>query len=235
MKTVILAGGKGLRYNSDKPKVLSLIGDIPIIHHVMNIYSIQGYNDFILALGYKKDAIIDYFNNIDHSFHIKFVDTGEESSTCKRISEIKNYIPRKSKFFCTYADGISNVNLSKLLSTHNKSSNIATLTAVKTNHIYGTLELSRFSSRIKHFKEKSQMKEWINGGFFVFSYNIFYYIQENDKSLETDVFERLVLHKKMGSYKHNGFWDTINTVKDQIKLNDVYKKSTLPEWYNIKQ
>ena len=223
MKTVILAGGKGLRYNnSDIPKPLAMIGDRPIIQHVMDIYSNQGFNDFILALGYKKNTIIDYFNIIEHDYNIEFVDTGEESNTAHRIKLIEEYISKDDEhFFCTYSDGLSNVNLNKLQNFHQRNKYIATLTAVRPQNIYGILNIG-FNGRVTKFNEKPMMNDYINGGFFVFNRDIFNHISLNNRDLEIDILPSLCYEGMLGAHKHEGYWNTVNTIKDQMILNDIY-------------
>lgn len=241
MKVVILAGGKGLRYNSDVPKALAMIGDNSIIEHVMKIYSNQGYRDFILALGYKKEKIIEhleYKRIIDNnSYNIQFIDTEEMSNTAHRIKLIKDYIPEEdTDFFTTYADGISNVDLELLYKQHKKLNLIATLTAVIPHSPYGVVDID-FKGRVTQFREKPKMKEYINGGFYIFRRDIFNHITNNNEDLEIDVLPRISYEGKLGAYKHDGYWDTLNNQKDQMRLDDIYneyKKNNkeLP-WYNI--
>lgn len=236
MKTVILAGGKGLRYSSDIPKSLAPIGDKPIIEHVMDIYANQGYNNFVLCLGYKKEKIIEHFDNdnIKHDYNITFVDTGENANTGRRIRLIEEYIPKDDKnFFCTYADGIANVNLLRLEAVHCWKKNVGTITVVRPYNQFGVVRLDN-NDQIKSFEEKPRMSEYTNGGFFIFDKKIFDYIEDNDE-LEIQVFNRLVDQNKLGAYKHEGFWDTLNTPKDEIRLNGIYddfiKSDRKPEWY----
>lgn len=235
MKTVILAGGKSLRYNNSIPKPLAPIGDIPIIHHVLSIYATQGYNDFILALGYKKDLIINYFNSINYPFNITFKDTGEYSNTAHRIKLLKNLIEDEI-FLCTYADGLSNINISSLIAQHDKLNSICTLTAVRPNSQYGIVKLG-YNNRIVQFIEKPRMNEYINGGFFVFSTKIFNHITRNNEDLEKDILPRLCYEGKLGAYPHEGYWDTINTIKDEIRINNIYDEYTAqkkpPPWLDF--
>lgn len=222
MHTIILAGGKGTRYDPARPKVLARIGNVPIIHHVMEIYHQQGYSNFIIAVGWKKEQIIKYFHSINHVYDIEFVDTGENTNTGERVKLAGEMLPDKdTRFFCTYGDGIGNVDLAKLDARHITGNNIATLTAVCPQHQYGILEIND-SNKVSSFIEKPKMTEYINGGFFIFDKKIFKYIKKGD-ILETDVFHRL-MPDKLGAYKHEMFWDTINTPKDEMRLNDMYIK-----------
>lgn len=237
MKVLILAGGKGSRYNnSDTPKPLARIGSIPIIHHVMNIYQSQKYNDFIIALGYKKEKIIEYFDNTKHDFNITFVDTGEDSNTAHRIKLSEKYIidnSNDSNFLCTYSDGLANINLELLIRQHERLNSICTLTAVRPYHQYGILRID-YNGRIIQFIEKPRMNEYINGGFFLFRRDIFDHITNNNEDLEQQVLPRICYEGKLGAYKHEEFWETINTVKDETRINNIYTQQTAnnkpPPW-----
>lgn len=228
MKTVILCGGKGTRYDVDRPKSLAMIGNKPIIHHLMDIYAQQGHNEFILCLGWKQEDIVKYFITHKHGYEITFVDTGQESHTAKRLKLIENYVSDKS-FFCTYADGLANVDLMKLEARHLTNKNIATLTAVIPTNQFGTLEFGN-NGNILRFKEKPKMTEYINGGFFIFDRKIFNYINLTfNQELEKDLLVNLAKLGKLGAYKHddkNAFWETLNTVKDEINLNNILIKCT---------
>ncbi len=230
---MILCGGKGLRYNNERPKGLAMIGKLPIVHHVMITYSLQGFNDFVLILGYKGQTIVDYFGSTHHDFNIKYEFVNENTKTggALKLAERHN---NRSDFLCTYCDSLSNVSIPALITTHNKSDNIVTLTAVKPNHIYGVLTLTSFGSKVKKFEEKPRMNEWINGGYFIFTNEIFKYILKDNDRLEEDVLPRIVKEKKVGAYLHDQYWDTINTLKDEQRLNEEYSKEPLPPWYNIK-
>lgn len=234
MKTVVLCGGKGLRYDSNIPKALAMIGDKPVIEYIMEIYYKQGYKDFIFALGYKKDYIIEYFNNKKTDFNIEYIDTGEYSNTGHRIKLIEEYIPKDDhSFMCTYADGICNINLELLLKQHIKLNAICTITVVRPYNQYGIVKTS-FDGRVTQFIEKPKMKEYINGGFFVMRRDIFSHITKNNEDLEKDILPRLCYEGKLGAYYHENFWETINTTKDEQRLNEIYEehKEELP-WMQI--
>jgi len=241
MKVVILSGGKGSRYDVDKPKSLAMIGNKPIIHHLMNIYAKQGYKEFILCLGWKQEEIVRYFITHKHGYKIDFNDTGQDSHTAKRLKLIEKYIPKEDKnFFCTYADGLANVDLMRLCARHLTNKNIATLTTVQPTNQFGILEFNG-NGNVKEFKEKPKMVEYINGGFFIFNRKIFDYIDiEKNQELEKDVLTKLAEDNQLGSYKHdtkNVFWETLNTLKDEINLNNILTKCTKngkePLWLDI--
>lgn len=238
MKVVILAGGKGTRYDSDKPKALATIGNKAIIHHLMDIYHKQGYNEFILCLGWRQEDIINHLIRVPHDFNISFIDTGQESHTAKRLKLIQDYIPKEDKeFFCTYADGLANIDLMKLQARHATNKNIATLTAVRPTNNFGTL-LFDDNENVIDFKEKPKLKDYINGGFFIFNKKIFDYIDlDKNQELEKDILTKLAKDNQLGAYKHEGFWKTVNTPKDEIHLNNVLTECTekckQPIWLRI--
>jgi glucose-1-phosphate cytidylyltransferase len=223
MKVVILAGGKGVRYGTDKPKALALIGNKPVIHHLMDIYTKQGFNNFIICLGWKQEEIIKYFKSINHTFNIEFIDTGQESHTAKRLKLIETYINTEN-FMCNYCDGLANVDLTKLNIRHMTYKNIATLTAVKPINPFGILIFDK-NDRIIGLEEKPKMIQYINGGFFIFNKKIFDYIDiDKNQELERDVLSKLAYSNKLELYKHELFWETLNTPKDEINLNNIFNK-----------
>lgn len=230
MKTVILCGGRGLRYGNDKPKGLAHIGDKPILHHVMEIYSRQGYKDFIPILGFGNNVIEKYFSDIDHHYNINFLHINDNMNKGGALYLAKPFI-KENNFFCTYCDGIANIKLTDLLGTHIISDNIATITTVRPQHEFGIVIFGD-NNKIIEFKEKPQMDQWTNGGFFVFTKEIFDHICFPGDNLETDVFQRLVDRYKIGGYKHQGFWNTINTQKDEENLNKLFKENDL-KWYDF--
>lgn len=231
MKTIILAGGKGLRYNSKTPKPLATIGNKSILEHVMDIYINQGFNEFLVAVGYNKDIIIDYFNNMKNSKmqDIQFIDTGENTDTAQRIKLLEKHI-NDDNFFCTYSDGLMNVNLHTLKHVHMKSNAVATITVVRHTSDYGMVRI-RPDGKIIDFIEKPVLPYWINGGFFIFKKDIFDHILKNDDNLERQIFPRLTHEDKLFAYLHYGYFDTLNTAKDEQRLNDMYDSKdnkTLP-------
>lgn len=232
MKVVILAGGRGVRYDADKPKALVRIGNKPIIHHLMDIYKQQGFNDFIFCLGWRREDIVNYLSSINNDYNITCVDTEQDSHTAKRLKLIESYIPKEDEnFFCTYADGLANVDLAKLQVRHLTHKKLATLTAVKPNSQFGILIFDECENIVR-FQEKPKMRDYISGGFFIFNKKIFNYIDlDKNEELEKDILTKLANSGELGSYKHEGFWETLNTVKDEIRLNELYRQRTL---YNEK-
>ena len=227
MKTVILCGGKGTRmdkFTQSIPKPLAPIGDKPVLWHIMNIYACQGYNDFILCLGYKGEIIRDYFKPYK-DWNITFIDTGQDTNTGGRIKKIESNIVGDT-FFATYADGLANVNLKELLAYHNKNQKIATITAVNPFSPFGMLELDHDGAILK-FKEKPLMQQLINGWFFIFNRKIFKCLDENS-ILETEPFEKLVAEKQIFAYKFTGFWKSMDTFKDVQELNELYARGNCP-------
>ena len=192
MRVVILCGGRGTRILEETkriPKPMVRIGTEPIICHIMNIYNKFGFKDFILAAGYKKEILKKYFKSKKKYGNVTVIDTGQETMTGGRILRLKPYLKKEENFLCTYGDGVSNINLKKLINFHNKYKKIATITAVRPTVRFGELKIK--NNLVQEYKEKPQAKAgWINGGFFVLNKAIFDYIQ-NDKT----VFEKYPLEK----------------------------------------
>ena len=228
MKCVILCGGKGMRMGElteHLPKPLLIVGDKPILEHIMDHYAKYGITEFILCLGHLGDKIKAYFKNKNTGYKIEMVDTGEKSTKAQRLLKVKDMV--KEEFFVSYSDDLSDVNISKLIEFHKKEKRIATLTAVRLNNPYGVIELDEFEPNIiSNFKEKPTMKEWINGGYFLFDERIFDYIKENDE-LEKEVFEKLVKEKQIIAFRHQGFWKSVNNIKDYNELNEIFKNGKL--------
>lgn len=221
MKTVILCGGKGLRYGSFKPKGLALIGNKPIVHRVIDIYYNQGYNDFLLILGYKGKDIEKYFSSLK-KYKLEYVYIKENMNKGGALVLARNFVGSDENFFCTYCDCLADINLNYLLA-HHEHDNVATITVIRPVSEFGIVLFGIHGNKIVEFKEKPQMDSWTNGGFFVFNRNIFDHIYSDEDNLETDIFNRLVSSKQMGGYRHNGFWSTVNSMKDELRLNDIYK------------
>ena len=233
MKTVILAGGKGLRIFEEtkiKPKPMIKIGGIPLILHIMNIYRFYGFNEFIICVGYKYNILKKYFKNKKKYPNVNVVNTGQNTETAGRLYKIKKYLNKEKDFFLTYGDGLANINIKKLLTFHKKNNNVATLTAVRKNLNFGILKISS-NNKVGKFVEKPD-NQMINGGFFVFSKNIFKYINKK-KSLEFDCFPKLVKIKNLAGYKHKGFWQCLDNIKDKKYLEKKWKQKNCP-WKNLK-
>lgn len=228
VKTVILCGGKGTRMGKDLeglPKPLIPVGDKPLLWHIMKYFSYFGFSEFVLCLGYKGDKIKDYFSGM-REFEIDFVDTGLDTNTGGRIKRIQEYIAGRT-FFATYGDGLSDINLNRLLSCHRRGGRQATLTAVRPHSTFGIVGVESHSGRVSHFDEKPVLDHWINGGFFVFERSIFKYVRKGD-ILEKHSFGRLVREGQLQAYKHSGFWECMDTYKDNLKLNELWAKGKAP-------
>ena len=223
MKTVILAGGKGLRIYEEtksKPKPMIKVGGIPLIEHIINIYKSFGFNSFIICGGYKCKIIKKHFNKPKFK-NVKIVNTGLNTETGGRLFKIKKYLKNEKNFFLTYGDGLSDINLKKLLNFHNKKNKIATVTAVKKNSNFGVIRLSK-NNFVENFVEKPK-KQLINGGFFVFSNKIFNFIKSN-KSIEFYYLPKLTKMRNLVAFNHHGFWQCLDNSKDKKILENHLKK-----------
>jgi len=251
MKTVIFAGGFGTRlseYTTKIPKPMVEIGGIPIIVHIMEHYSKFGHNEFIIALGYKSEYIKRYFLNFNYinsdlkistnknevtilgqnkrNWEITLLDTGVETSTGSRLKKIKTYL-NSERFFLTYGDGVSSVDISELLELHLKNKKICTMTCVRPTTKFGEVILS--SSKVVAFEEKpSLVKGWINGGFMVCETNIFDFIPENDCMFEREPMQKLLKSDQLAAFKHEGFWKCMDSKKDKDDLESIWKLNN--EW-----
>jgi len=253
MKVVILAGGFGTRlaeYTDLIPKPMVQIGGEPIISHIMKIYSKFGYKDFCIALGYKSEVIKRYFldyqtinsdftvnlstNSVEfhnknvNDWKISLIETGKNSMTGGRLKKLKNFIGN-NPFMMTYGDGVANVNIKKLVEFHKKKGKVATMTAVKPRSRYGMLDLQ--SNLVKNFEEKPVIGQgWINGGFFVFNPDIFNYLKDENSILEKEPLERLSREGQLAAFKHEGFWQCMDSKKDKDYLEKSFEKSQTPPW-----
>ena len=226
MKIVILCGGKGTRLSEETtkiPKPMVIIGNKPILIHIMNFYKFYGFNDFILAAGYKQNIIRNYFKKNKSFNTVKIVNTGQNTLTGGRLLRLKKYFNKKENFMLTYGDGVTNLNLKKLIKHHKKNNKIATMTAVKPPVRFGELKIKK--NLVNQFKEKPQSSAgWINGGFFCLNYKIFKYIKDDSSMLERETLEKLVKLKQLAAYKYYGFWQCMDTLRDKILLNKILKK-----------
>ncbi len=228
MKVVILAGGLGTRiseYTKTKPKPMIEIRGKPLIFYIMKQYARYGFTDFIIALGYKGDVIKRYFKKNLYNWKIKLIDTGKNTMTGGRIKRLKNYL-KDETFMLTYGDGISNINLKKLLSFHKKNKKMITLTAVRPPARFGALKLK--GNRVSYFKEKSRMDEgWINGGFFVVEPRFLNFIQNDKTYLEREPLEKVCKKNELAGFKHYGFWECMDTKRDKDRIEQILKKNPL--------
>lgn len=254
MKVVILAGGLGTRIMEKTdviPKPMIEIGGMPIMWHIMKLYSHYGFNDFIICLGYKGDYIKRYFlnyynlnsnieidlsnNKVSHlsskkeNFKIKLIDTGLQTNTAGRISRIREYVG--DQFMLTYGDGVSNINLEKLIEFHSKNNSIATLTSVKNPSRFGDLQINEDNKVLKFIEKPEDHNNWINAGYFVLNREVFNYLNfENvdDVQWEKGPLKKIASDGMLSTYKHNGFWKPMDAMRDKIELEKIWKEN--PKW-----
>jgi glucose-1-phosphate cytidylyltransferase len=229
MQVVILAGGFGTRISEETdliPKPMVRIGNNPILQHIMNFYSSFGHKDFVVALGYKAEVIVEYFEtNKNSELNIKLVDTGLDTSTGGRIKLLENQLDKE--FMLTYGDGLSNVNIDNLLKHHKRFGKIATVTAVRPPARFGTIETS--NGVVTKFAEKDpQDAGWINGGFFCLNRKVCEYISDSTTSFESEPLNHLVQIQELAAYEHNGFWQPMDTLRDKRTLEAIWEKGDAP-------
>ena len=225
MKTVILCGGYGTRLSEEttlKPKPMVKIGNKPILEHIMGIYEYYGYNQFILALGYKSEYIKKFYKNKNKQ-NINLVYTGKDTKTGGRLLRLKSYLKNEKTFMLTYGDGVSNINIKKAIQFHNNHGKIATITAVRPPVRFGELKINR--NKVKLFKEKPQVGQgWINGGFFIFNNEILNFIRDDQTMLEREPLEKLTKAGQLMAFEHKGFWKCMDTMRDKILLNKLWNE-----------
>tara|TARA_A100001011_G_scaffold400077_2_gene512163 strand:+ start:2132 stop:2899 length:768 start_codon:yes stop_codon:yes gene_type:complete len=252
MKTVILCGGYGTRLSEEtqlRPKPMVEIGGKPILWHIMKIYEKHKMNHFELALGYKGEMIKEYFlnypslnndfsintktgklvslNSVCENWDINLVHTGQNTMTGGRLLRLKNNLKDNNTFMLTYGDGVSDINISELLKFHHSHGKIATLTAVRPPVRFGELIIK--DNKIEQFAEKPQAaKGWINGGFFVFNKEIFDYIDGDETMLEREPLERLTKKGELIAYKHTGFWQCMDTIREKQVLEKLWETKNAP-------
>ena len=228
MKVVILAGGKGTRiseYTEAIPKPMVPIGTKPILEHIINYYIKYGFNDFIIATGYKHKIIKNYFKNKKKFEKVKVINTGVDTLTGSRLKKISNEL--KQTFMLTYGDGLSNINLNKLLYFHKKNKKKITLTAVHPPARFGELSIS--NGIVTKFEEKPQLqKGWINGGFFVVEPEFLDLIGNKNVMLERSPLTKAVKTMSLAAYKHNDFWFCMDTLRDKKVLDEMIRKKQSP-------
>ena len=223
MKVIILAGGLGTRiseYTKTIPKPMIKINKIPLICHIMEHYKKFGFNEFYIAAGYKGKVIKDYFKKSSNK--IKIIDTGKNTMTGGRIKRLKKYLKNET-FLVTYGDGISNVNIDKLIKYHRKNKKLVTLTAVRPQARFGALKIK--NGKVLYFKEKSKLDEsWINGGFFVMEPQFLKYLKNDGTYLERDPFEKACKQNQLNAFKHHGFWQCMDTKRDKDNLELQFRQ-----------
>lgn len=254
VKVVMLCGGKGTRLREEtefRPKPMVEIGGRPILWHIMKLYAYYGFNEFVLCLGYKGSVIKDYFLNYNsmlndftlslgtrngraityhgddeiHDFIVTLADTGEETLTAGRLKRVERYLDDDT-FMVTYGDGLADVNIRDLLAFHHAHGKLATVTAIQPTSRFGLLDIEHDGS-VSRFVEKPQVDEWINGGFFVFNRRIFNYINR-DCMLEQDPLMSLAEDGQLVAYRHTGFWQAMDTYRDTLYLNDIWREGDAP-------
>tara|TARA_B100001750_G_scaffold215942_1_gene200254 strand:+ start:329 stop:1054 length:726 start_codon:yes stop_codon:yes gene_type:complete len=229
MKVVILAGGFGTRlseYTDSIPKPMVPIGNKPIIEHIMRIYAGYGHKEFYVALGYKGEVIKEYFKNFENDWKINLIDTGADTYTGGRLKRLEKYLSKES-FLLTYGDGVSNIDINKLIEFHKNHKKIITVSAVRPPARFGSLSLK--GSEVLKFKEKTQLGEsWINGGFFVINPKFFDFLKGDETVLESKPLETVTDLKEIRAYKHEGFWQCMDHKLDKDLLDSMYEKGNAP-------
>ena len=234
MKVVILCGGKGSRLGAETkviPKPMVKIDKDPIIVHIVNCYKKYGYNDFVLALGYKGSIIKSFFKKKNKlKIKIKCINTGINTLTGGRLLKLRKYLSDEENFMLTYGDGLTNQNLNKLEKFHLKNKKIATMTIVRPPVRFGEVKIN--GVLIQKFKEKPQIKNsWINGGFFIFNKKIFNFLGIGNEMLEKSPIEKLAKKKQLIGFKHLGFWQCMDTPREKEYLKKLLKEKKAP-WKN---
>jgi glucose-1-phosphate cytidylyltransferase len=251
MKTIILAGGLGTRLSEEtslKPKPMVEIGGKPILWHIMSHYAAHGYKEFIVALGYKGDVIKSYFldhyqtrsditieletgkvqvhDGVREDWKVHLIDTGLQTDTGGRIRRLAKWIDGET-FMLTYGDGVTDVDIDKLVTFHKKHGRIATVTGVRPPARFGGLRFE--GDLVTCFEEKPQIGEgWINGGFFVLQPQVLNYIDNDDNKFERGPLERLAADRQLMTYRHEGFWQCMDTLRDVRLLNDLWERGEAP-------
>jgi glucose-1-phosphate cytidylyltransferase len=251
MKTVILAGGRGTRLAEEtttRPKPMVEIGGKPILWHIMKIYAAYGFKDFLVACGYKGEMIKEYFHNYNihnndylidlrdgtqevyktsgDDWRIGLIDTGINTNTGGRILRLRGWIGQES-FMVTYGDGVANIDIRNLVEFHQSHGKIATVTAVRPPARFGGLVLD--GDQVSEFSEKPQVGEgWINGGFFVFDHHVLDYIRDDQTILERDPLECLARQGQLMAYRHSGFWQPMDTLREKQSLDEMWSSGDAP-------
>jgi glucose-1-phosphate cytidylyltransferase len=253
MKAVILAGGLGTRLSEEtdlKPKPMVEVGGKPILWHIMKIYSVHGVNDFVICCGYKGYMIKEYFANYflhqsdvtfcmtDNSMHVDqnnaepwtvtLVDTGDNTMTGGRLKRVKDYVKDEEAFCFTYGDGVGNVDITQLIQFHQSHGKQATLTATRPPGRYGALKFGP-DDRVDKFQEKPDGDgSWINGGFFVLSPKVIERIEKDSTIWEREPLDGLAKDGELIAFKHDGFWQPMDTLREKIMLNDLWNSGKAP-------
>ena len=253
MKAVLLAGGLGTRMREEtefRPKPMVEVGGRPVLWHIMKLLGQQDLREFVICTGYKSEIIKNYFLNYlalnqdftvhlgDHSrieYHgahdesdwlVTVADTGANTMTGGRIKRIRGFVDGE-RFLCTYGDGIADIDLAALLAFHESHGRIATMTAVQPESRFGVVDLAQ-NGAVRRFKEKPQMEGWINIGYFVFEPEIFDYLEDDSTVLEQAPLAKLAEDGQIAAYKHNGFWQPMDTYRESQLLNELWDSGQAP-------
>jgi len=254
MKAVILAGGFGTRISEEttvRPKPMVEVGDKPILWHIMKIYHAHGIRDFVICCGFKGFAIKEYFANyMVHASDVTFdtntreveihrtsaedwrvtlIDTGMETMTGGRLKRVREYLGDET-FCMTYGDGVSDIDVTDLIRFHKEQDRLATMTAVQPPGRFGAFSLGQSETRVDHFREKPKGDNaWVNGGFFVLEPAVIDYIEGDSTTWEADPMERLASEGQLSAYKHAGFWQPMDTLRDRMYLENLWNSGS-PPW-----
>ena len=254
MKAVILAGGLGTRLSEEtiiKPKPMVEIGEMPILWHIMKIYHAYEINDFIICCGYKGHIIKEFFanymlhnsnvtfdtknnkmeihENCTEDWRVTLIDTGNETMTGGRLKRVSKFIGEET-FCLTYGDGVTDANISEIIQFHKSQNTLATLTAVQPPGRFGAFTLSECNTKIEHFREKPKGDNaWINGGFFVLEPSVFNYIKNDSTVWEQEPLTRLASDAQLSAFKHDGFWQSMDTLRDKSVLEALWQQDN-PPW-----
>jgi len=230
---IILAGGLGTRISeetADKPKPMVLIDGKPILWHLMNIFSSQGFTDFVIATGYKGEVIAEWAKTLEESWSVVTVDTGLDTQTGGRIAECMRSL-KDQKVFATYGDGLANINLKALMDFHTHHGRLATVTAVRPPARFGVLESS--NGVVTRFAEKNQTDSgWINGGFFVLEPQVKEFVENLQEPFESGALTRLVKDEQLMAYHHGGFWKPMDTLREKQEL-ERFALMDSPPWLDL--
>lgn len=254
MKVVILAGGYGTRISEEsqyKPKPMVEIGGKPILWHIMKEYSYYGYNDFIICAGYKQHVIKEWFadyylhnsditfdfrnggameihNNVSEPWKVTIIDTGLNTMTGGRLKRIQPYVENET-FLMTYGDGVSDVNIAELAEFHRKHGKLATLTAVHMNERFGVLDINKDNLSVMAFREKSEADgSRINAGYMVLEPGVFEYLKDDTTVFEQEPLRKLVENNELVAYKHNGYWQCMDTYREKQQLDQLVETKKAP-------
>jgi len=252
MQVVILCGGLGTRLREEtefRPKPLVEVGGHPLLWHIMKLYAHHGFKDFVLCLGYRGNMIKEYFLNYEammgdftitlgqrrqityhgahreQDFHVTLADTGPDTMTGGRIKRVEEYIAGDT-FMCTYGDGVGDIDIAKLLDFHHSHKRLATLTAVRPQSRYGTLEFANSGPAVSHFNEKPTLDGLISAGFFIFNRAVLDYLDGDECVLEREPLDRLASDGQLMAYRHDGMWHGMDTYRDVLQMNDMWNNGT---------